>query len=138
VAFYQFLYAGRSSVRERLLVRVSATNGELAKDGTGIGVKAARVRPTLFSYALLNDLCTHLYCSMSASTTLMALKAQGEARDAEEKRKGERRRNLTVLVLNFLFDMGYTSAAAALQQEAGTVVGKVRCSVVMLVDEAGA
>jgi hypothetical protein len=62
---------------------------------------------------------------MAGTSTLMALKAQNEARQAETRAVADRRRNLAVLMLQHLYEMGYSQSAAALSAEAGAGVSKV-------------
>lgn len=59
--------------------------------------------------------------------TLSAVKAASRARDAEEKRHAERRRNLLVLVLRHLADSGYTESYQRLSLESNVALDRV-CS----------
>eukprot|EP00164_Ancoracysta_twista_P006181 GFYU01008562.1.p1 GENE.GFYU01008562.1~~GFYU01008562.1.p1 ORF type:complete len:534 (-),score=142.55 GFYU01008562.1:660-2261(-) len=52
------------------------------------------------------------------------LKAKSEARDAEEKRVAERKKNTMVLVLRHLFDYGYLESVERLEGESGVSLSK--------------
>eukprot|EP00743_Colponemidia_sp_Colp-15_P004110 GILK01004437.1.p1 GENE.GILK01004437.1~~GILK01004437.1.p1 ORF type:complete len:534 (+),score=101.80 GILK01004437.1:84-1685(+) len=59
-----------------------------------------------------------------SSTSLVRLKAENEARLAEEKKTQERRRNLLVLLARHLVDHGYVDSAQRVQQETGVSLEK--------------
>lgn len=58
------------------------------------------------------------------STTLMAIRAAGESNTAEQKRATERKRNVLVLINQYLIDNGYFESSERLQHESGGVVNK--------------
>ena len=55
---------------------------------------------------------------------MFAMKASAEAGSAEQKRAQEKRRNILVLVNQYLIESGYVGAAEGLQKEAGMVILK--------------
>jgi len=63
---------------------------------------------------------------MASTTTLMALKAQNEARQAEERKMTDRKRAVLVLIMQYLIEMGWVNTAAALSGEAGAQATQVR------------
>jgi len=58
------------------------------------------------------------------STSLLALRAAGEANSAERTRLIEKKRNILVLINGFLVENGYIEAAERLQSEAGQIINK--------------
>ena len=58
------------------------------------------------------------------SSTMFAMKASAEAGSAEQKRAQEKRRNILVLVNQYLIESGYVGAAEGLQKEAGMVLSR--------------
>lgn len=62
---------------------------------------------------------------------LAALKALSKAKESEEKRIQERRRNLIVLILRHLADHGYTDTYERLCTESNLSLQKVRVSDVL-------
>ncbi|CAM9203013.1 unnamed protein product, partial [Phaeothamnion confervicola] len=60
-----------------------------------------------------------------ATATLAALKAQGDAKLAEEQRLIERRRSLVVLINDYLVSNGYLGTAERLGSEAGAALAKL-------------
>ena len=59
---------------------------------------------------------------MAGTSTLMALKLSNEARQIEERKNIERKRNSLLLVSNYLVENGYSRSAAALHQEASSSI----------------
>ena len=68
---------------------------------------------------------------MAGTTTLLALKAQNEARQAEDRKITDRRRGTLVLVMQYLVEMGWVNTAAALSGEAGPQTNQVGERVIM-------
>ncbi len=58
---------------------------------------------------------------------LAALKALSKAKESEEKRLQERRRNVLVLILRHLADHGYSDAYEKLCTETNLSLNKVLC-----------
>ena len=58
------------------------------------------------------------------SATLLALKASSEANDAEQRKLQEKRRNLLILIHDFLTNNGYTDSANSLHIEASAQLSK--------------
>lgn len=58
------------------------------------------------------------------STGLLAIRASGDANNAEQKRLAERKRNILVLINQYLIEQGYIEAAERLQSEANNVLSK--------------
>lgn len=58
------------------------------------------------------------------SSSLLAIRASGEAGTAEQKRQQERRRNILVLINQHLVEHGYVESAERLQHEAGLVMNR--------------
>lgn len=58
------------------------------------------------------------------SSSLLAIRASGEAGTAEQKRQQERRRNVLVLINQHLVEHGYVESAERLQHEAGLVMNR--------------
>ena len=58
------------------------------------------------------------------SNTLLALKASSEANDAEQRKLQEKRRNLLILIHDFLTNNGYTDSANSLHVEASAQLSK--------------
>lgn len=56
---------------------------------------------------------------MAGTATLMALKADSEARSSEDRVASERAKAILVLAINHLAEYGYVEAAAALEREGG-------------------
>ena len=59
------------------------------------------------------------------STNLYAMKVQGEAREAEEKARVQRRKGAIVLIEHFLLENGYLQTLEKMQQESGVSVQKL-------------
>lgn len=58
------------------------------------------------------------------STTLMAIRAAGESNTAEQKRNTERKRNVLILINQYLVENGYFESSERLQHESGGLVNK--------------
>lgn len=58
------------------------------------------------------------------STSLLALRAAGEANSAERTRQIEKKRNILVLINAYLIENGYIESAERLQSEAGQIISK--------------
>lgn len=58
------------------------------------------------------------------SNSLMAIRAAGESNTAEQKRASERKRNVLILINQYLVENGYIEAAERLQHETGGVLNK--------------
>lgn len=58
------------------------------------------------------------------SSGLLAIRAATDANSAEQKRQSERKRNLLVLVNQFLIEQGYVETAERLQQESNGVINR--------------
>jgi katanin p60 ATPase-containing subunit A1 len=58
------------------------------------------------------------------SSGLLAIRAATDANSAEQKRQSERKRNILVLVNQFLIEQGYVETAERLQQECGGVINR--------------
>ena len=69
------------------------------------------------------DLKEKCWCKMSS--TLAAIQAQSKSRVAEEKKLLDRRRELLVLIADFLETSGLVSTAETLQKESSLVSSKL-------------
>ena len=58
------------------------------------------------------------------SSTLMAIRAAGESNTAEQKRATERKRNVLILINQYLVENGYFESSERLQHESGGLVNK--------------
>lgn len=58
------------------------------------------------------------------SSTLLAMKASSEASEAEQKKLIEKKRNILVLIHQYLLDCGYVDSASSLYGEAGNFLNK--------------
>lgn len=58
------------------------------------------------------------------SSGLLAIRAATDANSAEQKRQSERKRNLLVLVNQYLIEQGYVETAERLQQESNGVINR--------------
>lgn len=58
------------------------------------------------------------------SSGLLAIRAATDANSAEQKRQSERKRNILVLINQFLIEQGYVETAERLQQESGGVLNR--------------
>eukprot|EP00736_Rhodelphis_marinus_P007345 Rmarinus@m.21608 len=58
-------------------------------------------------------------------STLQSMKASTQAREADEKRLQDRKRNTLVLIIKHLCDYGYIDSAGALSQESGLSMDKL-------------
>jgi len=61
---------------------------------------------------------------MAGTATLMALKANSEARSAEDRAAADRHRGVLVLILDHLIATGYTETSAALEREGGAPLSR--------------
>lgn len=61
---------------------------------------------------------------LKMSSTLLAMKASSEASEAEQKKLIEKKRNILVLIHQYLLDCGYVDSASALYGEAGNFLNK--------------
>jgi katanin p60 ATPase-containing subunit A1 len=61
---------------------------------------------------------------MAGTATLMALKANSEARSAEDRAAADRHRGVLVLILDHLVATGYTETSAALEREGGAPLSR--------------
>eukprot|EP01039_Chlorochromonas_danica_P021689 gene21689-26805_t len=59
------------------------------------------------------------------SSGLLAIRAATDANSAEQKRQSERKRNLLVLVNQYLIEQGYVETAERLQQESNSVINRL-------------
>lgn len=62
---------------------------------------------------------------MAGTATLMALKADSEARASEARAATDRSKALLVICLDHLVENGYVESAAALEREAGAPISKL-------------
>jgi len=58
------------------------------------------------------------------SSSLIAIRATADANTAEQKRLQERKRNILVLINNYLVEAGYIESAERFQHEAGGAMNK--------------
>ena len=58
------------------------------------------------------------------SSSLLAMKASSEANEAEQKKLIERKRNILILIHQYLLDCGYIESASSLHGEAGNFINK--------------
>lgn len=59
------------------------------------------------------------------SSSLVAIRAQSDAGMAEQKRLAERKKNLIVLIHDFLIESGYIDTASKLNSEASAITSKL-------------
>jgi len=67
---------------------------------------------------------------MAGTATLMALKADSEARSAESRVASDRLKAVLVLMIDHLTEHGYVEAAAALEREAGTPLQRLEAALI--------